>query len=181
MLSRRRFVRLDPNPGNNRPGWLNSHIADKARLIKYGIVGCIGIAVNLGVLALLIKTFSLRGWIPSAAANVASTVGNFILHNLWTFSDRQHRGIHLVRGFVAFTLTSIAGICVSTAAYVGFTRIAAHLALANARSGGLKIALVCQFAAVLLGAAVSYVLNREFTWPHKHKHAAANSTQTQES
>ena len=32
-------------------------------------------------------------------------------------------------------------------------------------TAGLRIPLACQLVAIPLGAAVSYILNREFTWP----------------
>jgi putative flippase GtrA len=152
----------------NMAGWLKDQILSNTRVIKYGIVGFTGVAVNLSALALLFTLTSQRGWIPSTVANVISTVTNFVLHNLWTFSDRQHQGVRLVRGFLYFALTSLLSISVTTLAYVGFTRLAGHLPIVGAHQGshqlGLAIALACQFVAILLGAAISYTLNREFTW-----------------
>jgi len=91
-------------------GWLHSQMRRNSRFIKYGIVGCVGIAANLSTMALLLTFTSQRGWIPSTLANIVSTVGNFFLHNLWTFSDRQHQGMRLVRGFVYFALMSGEGL-----------------------------------------------------------------------
>jgi putative flippase GtrA len=135
------------------------------RMLKYGVVGCAGIVVNLGTMTLLLAVASRRGWMPSAIANIVSTLGNFFLHNLWTFSDRQHQGSRLVRGILSFALVSAVSICVTTAAYVAFTQIAVHLTIANSNPGGLRIPLVCQLIAIPLGSGVSYILNREFTWP----------------
>jgi putative flippase GtrA len=151
--------------------WLQSQIARNARVFKYGIVGCAGILTNLGTMALILTASSQRGWAPSAIANIVSTMGNFVLHNLWTFSDRQHQGLRLVRGFLSFALMSVLGIAVTTTAYVGFTRVAANVTITNSHSGSLAIVLPCQFAAILFGASLSYALNRAYTWP---------PTQTQE-
>jgi len=169
-------VNVDAATGKTNPSWLKSQILRNSRFIKYGIVGCIGIVANLATMALFVTLTSQRGWVPSAIANVVSTVGNFILHNVWTFSDRAHRGIHMVRGFLYFAAMSAAGIGVSTLSYVGFTRLATHLTLTKSHTGGLGIVLACQFVAILIGASVSYLLNREFTWPHTSENAASSGT-----
>jgi putative flippase GtrA len=160
--------------------WLQSQMRRNSRIIKYCIVGCVGIAANLSTMALLLTISSQRGWIPSTVANIVSTVGNFFLHNLWTFSDRQHQGMRLVRGFVYFALMSGVGICVTTVAYVGFSRLVAYLPATAAHSRSIAILLVCQFVAIILGASVSYALNRQFTWPHTEENAATETTQVQE-
>lgn len=151
-----------------------------ARMLKYGVVGCAGIVTNLGTMALLLTLGFKRGWTSSAIASVISTFGNFILHNRWTFSDRQHRGLHLVRGFLSFTFISAVGISITTAFYVGFTRIATHLTVVNSHPGSLGIPLSCQFAAILLAASTSYLLNRQFTWPRAQSNPSADLTEVQE-
>jgi putative flippase GtrA len=160
---------------------LKSQIRLQACAIKYGVVGCAGILVNLGTMALLFTISSQRGWMPSAEANIISGVGNFVFHNLWTFSDRQHQGLRLVRGFLSFALMSAVGICVTSASYVGFTRIVTHLTITSSHPGGLGIVLTCQFVAILTGASISYALNRKFTWPRTQERAPGYTTQAEES
>ena len=154
-------------------GWFKSQILLNVSVIKYGVVGCTGILVNLGTMALLFTNSSQRGWVQSGLANIVSTMGNFVFHNLWTFSDQQHRGLRLVRGFLSFAFMSVVGICVTTAAYVGFSRIAAHLTITHFHLGGLGIVLTSQFIAILLGGSVCYGLNREFTWARTKENSPA--------
>jgi len=73
--------------------YIGSRLRIDARMLKYGIVGCSGIAVNLATMALFLTIGFGRGWVPSAIASVISTTCNFIFHNRWTFSDRQHQGL----------------------------------------------------------------------------------------
>jgi putative flippase GtrA len=173
------FVDLQTVVQKKIVGWLKNRILLNAGVIKYGVVGCTGILVNLGTMALLLTISSKRNWVPSAMANIVSTLGNFIVHNLWTFSDRRHQGWRLIRGFLLFAFMSLVGIFVATAAYVGFTRIAVHLTITNSHPGGLGVALVCQFVAILSGASISYALNQEFTWP-RTRSAPAETTQVKE-
>jgi putative flippase GtrA len=81
---------------------------------------------------------------------------------------------------LSFALISAMGILVTTAFYVEFTRIATRLTIMNAHAGGLGIPLTCQFAAILVGASTSYVLNGAFTWPRAQSKAAADLAQVQE-
>ena len=150
------------------------------RMLKYGIVGCTGIAVNLGTMALFLTIGVGRGWVPSAIASIVSTSCNFTFHNCWTFSDRQHQGLRLVRGFLSFALISTLGILVTTEFYVILTRFASRLTIVNSHLGKLGMPLTCQFAAILLGACMSYLLNEAFTWPRTQSRAAGEIVQVQE-
>ena len=166
------------NGNNNRiVGWLKGQVLLNGRMLKYGIVGCAGIGVNLGTMALCLSIGFGRGWVPSAVASVVSTSGNFIFHNCWTFSDRQHQGLRLVRGFLSFAIISTIGIFITTEFYVSFTRVASHLAIVTSHLGKLGIPLTCQFAAILLGACMSYLLNGAVTWPRVQSQPSADVAQ----
>jgi putative flippase GtrA len=165
---------------NRTVGWVKRQVLLNGRMLRYGIVGCTGIGVNLATMALCLSIGFGRGWVPSAIASLISTSVNFILHNLWTFSDRQHQGLRLLRGFLFFALVSTIGILITTELYVSFSRIASHIAMLNSHGGKLGIPLSCQFAAILLGACMSYLLNGAFTWPRAQSQPSARVTQMQE-
>jgi len=171
---------LHTDPKSRIVFWVKKRLVFDISMAKYGLVGCAGIATNLGTMALFLTLGFQRGWIPSAIASVVSTLGNFILHNCWTFSDRQHQGARLVRGFLSFAIISAMGISLTTAFYVGFTRLVTHVTFLTSHRGTLPIPLACQFAAIVLASCTSYLLNREFTWPRAHSDALADSTQVQE-
>jgi putative flippase GtrA len=165
---------------NRTVGWVKRRVLLNARMLKYGIVGFTGVGVNLATMALCLSIGFGQGWVPSAIASVVSTSGNFILHNSWTFSDRQHQGLRFLRGFLFFALVSTVGILITTEFYVSFSRIASHIAVLNSRGGKLRVPLSCQFAAILLGACMSYLLNGALTWPRTRSQPSAAVTQVQE-
>lgn len=168
--------------GSHRDGivfWVSSFALLNARMLKYGLVGCAGIMVNLGTMALFLTLGFGPGWMPSAIGTLISTCGNFILHNRWTFSDRQHQGLGLVRAFLCFAFVSTVGVSITTAFYIAFTRIVTHLAILTTHLGALGIPLTCQFGAVLMGACTSYLLNKEFTWPRAQSTGSSDIAQVQ--
>jgi putative flippase GtrA len=120
-----------------------------------------------------------RGWMLSAAANVMSTFSSFILHNAWTFSDRQHKGLRLLRGFLLFACMAVIGIFITAWIYVGLMRISAHLAVVSSHPGNNATPLICQLVAVLLVAAVSFLFNLTFTWPRTPANASGEAAQVQ--
>jgi len=165
---------------NDIAGRLKTQVVRNARVIKYGIVGVVGILINLAAMAVLLRRFPAQSWVPSALANVLSTVVNFLLHNMWTFSDRRHQGASMIRGFVLYVLACGVGIFLTTVCYVQFVRLAGHLAIANTHLGKTLTPLACQCAAIFLGAAINYVLNKQFTWPQSQENQPAASAQTEE-
>jgi putative flippase GtrA len=161
--------------------WAKKKALLNTRMLKYGIVGCSGIVINLATMAIFLTVGFGPGWVPSAVASGVSTSCNFIFHNRWTFSDRQHQGLRLVRGFLSFAVISVMGIFITTEFYVNFIHVVSRLPIINPHLGKLGIPLTCQFAAILLGACMSYLLNGAFTWPRARSKAAGEIVQVQES
>jgi dolichol-phosphate mannosyltransferase len=77
------------------------------RAIKFGLVGISGIGVNYGVLIPLVEIVGLSEYISYIPSIEASIITNFILNDLWTFSDRRE-GSWFRRG-AKFNLTMAAG------------------------------------------------------------------------
>lgn len=64
-------------------------VPEAGRFIKFCIVGASGVLVNLGVLYVLVEFFGMNksiAWIISVALSILS---NFLLNNVFTYSDRQ--------------------------------------------------------------------------------------------
>jgi len=81
-------------------------IKDKARFIKFGIVGFIGYLVNAFGLVFFAKVFGIE-WAIWAAATEMAIISNFILNNIWTFKSEKIAGVgKLISKFVQFNLTS---------------------------------------------------------------------------
>ncbi|HZP33276.1 MAG TPA: GtrA family protein [Candidatus Acidoferrales bacterium] len=161
--------------------WAKNKAQINTRMLKYGIVGCSGIAINLATMAIFLTVSFGSGWVPSAVASAVSTSCNFIFHNRWTFSDRQHQGLRLLRGFFSFAVISAMGIFITTEFYVTFVHVASHLPIVNSYLGKMGVPLSCQFVAILLGACMSYLLNGAFTWPRAESKSASEIVQVQES
>lgn len=150
---------------NDIVGRLRTQVVRNQRILKYGVVGVVGTVLNLAVLAGMLRFFPPQSWLPAAVANVFSTVVNFLLHNLWTFSDRAHQGMRMLRGFVVYVLMCGVGIFISTYGYVQLVRVAGHMGMMNTHLMKSLVPLGCQFVAIFFGAAINYGLNKQFTWP----------------
>ena len=84
------------------------------RFVRFYTVGAIGIAVQLGLLALFTRTFGLHYLAATALAVEASVLHNFLLHRKWTWADRPGSGaaataMRLIRFNLANGLVSVAG------------------------------------------------------------------------
>lgn len=80
------------------------------RFFLFCVVGLTGVAVNLFALfGLLSIVPSLRFETAQALATVIAISWNFLLNNLFTYSDQRLSGWNLVRGFVGFQLICAIG------------------------------------------------------------------------
>ena len=82
-------------------------------LIKFGLVGIIGIFVNEGILYLLTEH---AGWfylISSVMAIQSAILNNFIFNHVWTFKERRSESLSLLNRLGRFELISITGAAAS--------------------------------------------------------------------
>lgn len=140
------------------------------QFIKFSIVGGLGVVVNLAIMALLIGPGRVQDWRASAMASLAANLHNYVLNNLWTFSERSHRGRHLlVKGYFSYLSMSALGLAITTAVYAGLSwGLTRFLLLPTQLPGSIEpVRLVCQLVAILLGLAANYELNKTITWPEE--------------
>jgi putative flippase GtrA len=67
---------------------LGPHPSLLSRLIKFNIVGAVGIVVQSSVLALLVRMLGLEYLAATALAVEAAIIHNFIWHLRWTWAER---------------------------------------------------------------------------------------------
>ena len=122
------------------------------RFALFSIIGAIGVAAHMGVLAIMLAlgTVFLTGQIVAAFA--AMTM-NFFLNNALTYRDRRLRGFRpLLDGWVSFCAVCSVGL-VANIGVAGF--------LHDVRDGQWAASAL---VGVLVGAVWNYALSSRFVW-----------------
>ncbi len=113
-------------------------------MIRFGVVGLVGVGVNLVVLWLLYGQLRLPGQLASAVAVEVSIVGNFVGNNRFTFGERT---MSILR-FARYNLASLGGLVIT---FVTFTLLTQHLVAPYlAQVVGIGLATGWNFAASVL-------------------------------
>ncbi|HEX3754398.1 MAG TPA: glycosyltransferase family 2 protein [Rhizomicrobium sp.] len=84
-----------------------------SRFLFFAIVGTIGLAVHLGVLALslaFLQGIANPFRLAQIIATLVAMISNFVLNNELTYRDRRLKGLPLMRGFVLFCLIASVGV-----------------------------------------------------------------------
>ena len=116
-----------------------------ARLVRFGVVGTLGVGVNSAVLFVAHGLANLPLLSASALAVVVSIIHNFLWNDYWTFGAR---GFSL-RRLGKFNLTSLGGLLItSSVLYTLVTYWGVHYLVANL--AGIGLAMAWNFAASLL-------------------------------
>ncbi|BDZ53778.1 GtrA family protein [Agromyces marinus] len=121
-----------------------------AYLVKFGVVGLIGFAIDVALFnALRVGVFGEGTWAQTAiGAKVISTsvaiVFNWVGNRYWTF--RRHRRRHALREFAEYAVVSLGGMAISLACLwvshhvLGFTSLLADNIASNVIGLGLGTA-----------------------------------------
>jgi putative flippase GtrA len=131
-----------------------------SRLLKFLVVGGVGVFVNLAVMALLIQTGFSGDWRTSAVASVAGALHNYLLNNQWTFNDRRRNGRALLNGAFLYLPMSAVAIAITTVSYsiLSQARFRTSLGTSSLYLFG------AQLVSILFGTYFNYTLNKTFTW-----------------
>ena len=131
-----------------------------SRLLKFLVVGGIGVIVNLLVMALVFQTAGYRDWRASAIASTIAALHNYLLNNHWTFSDRRRSGHALFSGAFLYLPMSAAGVAITTVTYSILTQ-----AWLRENFGTSSVYLFgAQLVSISFGTYLNYSLNKLFTW-----------------
>jgi putative flippase GtrA len=144
--------------GDDKASYMGS-IAS-SRLLKFLVVGGIGVVVNLLVMALLIQVGYSRDWRASAIASAVAALHNYLLNNHWTFSDRRRKGRALLNGAFLYLPMAAVGISVTTLSY----SILTQARFRNNFGPSSFYLLGAQLVSILFGTYLNYTLNKVFTW-----------------
>jgi len=83
---------------------------DRKQLIKFIIVGIIGVIVNASLLYILTEYINIYYIYASIISIEISIISNFVWNDLWTFKDNRDKPKW--KRFVYFQTFSIIGICI---------------------------------------------------------------------
>ena len=121
------------------------------RFIAFSLVGGLGLAVHLLVLALLFKGGGVGFVAAQTAATLVAMTSNFVLNNLLTYRDMRLRGWQLLRGWISFTIACSVG---------AFANVGIAAYLFERQTFWVASAVV----GVLLGAVWNYAVTAVYTW-----------------
>ena len=124
------------------------------KLILFGAVGMIGVAVHLSLLKLLLSAASFDFASAQAGAVIGAMTFNFAMNNRFTYRDRQLKGAAWIKGLASFMLVCSVG------------------AIANVGIGSLVYARVAEWwlagiAGAVVGSVWNYVASGWLTWTRK--------------
>ncbi|MEZ0290695.1 MAG: glycosyltransferase family 2 protein [Sulfolobales archaeon] len=117
------------------------------RLLKFMTVGASGVLVNNAVLFLLVENGMSR-FIASPIAIEISTLSNFTLNDLWTFSRDREGG--LIKRLMGYHLAVAVG---NTVIYVTFAILSYYVYY-----------IIANIIGIILGFITNYFISSEFVW-----------------
>ncbi len=104
-----------------------------ARLIKYGLVGLTGMAIDFSLTWICKEKLRLNKYLANSLGFCCAVTNNFLLNRYWTFETNTHP---MAGQFAKFVLVSVTGLLINN--------ILLYLLLKNARKNFylLKLAVI---------------------------------------
>jgi dolichol-phosphate mannosyltransferase len=117
------------------------------KAINFGIIGVIGVAVNMVALTILKNYISLIG--ASFIAIELAIISNFILNDMWTFKEINN-GTWLHRMF-SFNAVSVGSMIINIVTLAILTMLGVWYVVAN-------------LIGIIIGFGWNFIMNRKTTW-----------------
>ena len=121
------------------------------RFVLFSLVGAIGIATHLTMLAMMLYGLHQSFLLSQGVATYVAMTGNFFINNLVTFRDRSLRGGRLLSGLASFWLACSFGAWANV--------LFAHDLLVDGHSW-----YMAGLAGILLSSVWNYSITDLFTW-----------------
>jgi len=121
------------------------------RFILFSMVGLLGLAVHLGVLAIVFQLIKLNLEISQALATLVAMTSNYLVNNLFTYRDIRLRGWALFRGLMSFYAVCAVGAL-------------ANIGVASYVFGTGEEWWVAGLAGAIVGAVWNYAVSSVYTW-----------------
>lgn len=118
------------------------------QLLKFGLVGCSGYVINLGVFAVLAGNLTLHHSLAAVGAFCVAVTNNFLWNRHWTFDAGEERASFQA---VRFLVVSVASLVV-------------NLAVLEALVAGDVGILLAQAIAVAVAMPFNFVGNKLWTF-----------------
>ena len=126
------------------------HLIPK-KIIEFGLVGLIGIKVQL-ILFYLLNLFNNKSFIENNFfALIVGTLSGYCLNNLLTFNDVKLRGNKFIIGMIKFLLFSILTITVNI--------LVSHVVYLT-----LKLKIIAIFSGIISGFLTNFFFSRKLVW-----------------
>jgi dolichol-phosphate mannosyltransferase len=119
------------------------------QLLKFGLVGCSGYVINLGVFAVLAGNLGMHHSLAAVGAFCVAVTNNFLWNRHWTFDARRDRASFQAARFLVVSVASLV----------------VNLAVLEALVAGAGVgSLVAQAIAVALAMPFNFVGNKLWTF-----------------
>jgi len=120
----------------------------RSRFLKYGLVGCTGLIVDMGLFYVLHEMFEVNYIVTNIISSTFGVINNFMLNSLITFKVKDK----LLIRFASFYLIALVGMALSSGLLILMI-------------DGLKMdSMLAKMISVLIVALFQYFLNKKLTF-----------------
>jgi len=121
------------------------------KFVKYGLVGVLGLVVDMGVFYLMNKELGINYAVSNITSSSLAVIHNFILNSYFTFKVTDDK----LKRFLSFYLIALVGMAISTGLLALFI-------------DGFKMdTMISKLIAVFIVAIIQYFFNKRLTFRQK--------------